>query len=170
MRFWYAAMAPALGPDAARSAALLWAGDSSVVTIVNGSFACIDAKISTVDEAAQAALTGALMQWGQTRPASAAAVVSSQPANVISVVMCEPAEGNPPVVGSVALGTIYTAARAEGRAAGTLQGSGLADTPAAWACAVNARRNGTLGDYEPGTTDPAVLQTIAAVVEYCSGP
>ncbi|MEO6124560.1 MAG: hypothetical protein ABIR32_12705 [Ilumatobacteraceae bacterium] len=170
MRFWYAAMVPALGVDAARGAALAWAGDSVTVSMVNGNFACISANIATFDEAGQAALASALTQWAQSRPASSTATVSTQPANVIAVTACEPAEGGSTAVATMDVGAIYSRAHAEADVATALSASGLAATPKAWGCAVLAKRGGSLSGYAVGTTDPAVIDEMTAITQFCSVP
>lgn len=170
MQFWYAALIPSLGVDAARGAALAWAGDSSTVSLVNGNFACISANIATFDEAGQAALGGAMMQWAQSRPASSAATVSTQPGNVIAVSMCEPAEGATTAVATMDVGAIYSRARFEAAVASALTASGLPPTPKAWGCAALASRGGSLAGYTAGTVDPAVIEEMTAVIQFCSVP
>ncbi len=167
MQFWYQAMVPALGAVAAHDAALLWAGDSTAVTKVNN-FACITSNIATASEANQAALSAALMQWSQTRPVSSAAVVSSQPASIIAVSMCEPAEGGTDALGDATVLQFAFRASNESDVAQALLTLGLPDTRPAWNCAVLARRNGALADYTPGTVDPVVVAAMNDIVRFCS--
>jgi len=168
MQFWYEAMVPALGPEAARSAALLWAGDASVVTMVNN-FAGINANIATASDADQAAMASALMQWGLSRPASSMAVVAGQPGHITSVAMCEPGEGGTDAVGGRAIMQLHSLASAEAEVARGLLTIGLPDTPTAWNCAVLARRSGALTDFQPDTVDPALISSMNDVVKFCSG-
>ena len=170
MQFWYTTLATALGPDAARGVALAWAGDSSSVTVVNDGFACLNASIVTFDEAGQVALGGALMQVAESRPASSAATVSIQPGNLVTVSMCQSAEPQQTVMSSAAIGQLYTLASAEIEVANALSASGLPATSKAWGCAVIARRGGSLADYTVGTTDPAIIEQMTAVTQFCSAP
>ncbi|MEO7397695.1 MAG: hypothetical protein ABIW84_03950 [Ilumatobacteraceae bacterium] len=171
MQFWYAAMLPALGADAAHSAALLWAGDSSVVTTV-AETACLTANVTAVSAADQPALSAALLQWAQTRPASSAAAVTDTVAvhgtSVTSVSMCEPAEGGQDVLAGAEAGLIYVAARADAEVASALLGIGLAETKVAWDCAVTAHRSGALAGYDPDAVDPAIVAVLNDALVLCS--
>ncbi len=168
MQFWYESMIPALGIDAARAAALLWAGDSTVVYSPNG-FACINANIATANEVDQVQMSAALMQWAQTRPASSQAVVISQPGNITSVSMCEPAEGSADALAGLDADRLHRARSAEAEVATALIASGLPDTRAAWNCAVLAHRGGALANYDPNIVDAIVTTQMNDIINFCSG-
>ncbi len=167
MQFWYLVMLSSLGSSDARTAALLWNGDSVTTTTVNGQ-ACVSANIATGSSADQVALSGYLLRWAQSRPASSGVTVTDQAANAISVASCEPTEPTTQVMSVVDDATLlYAAASREQRFGEELIRLGLPQTQGAWTCVVRAFRQGVLPNYEQGSTDPAQADVMLNVLALC---
>lgn len=167
MQFWYLVMLPSLGSSDARSAALLWNGDSITTTNLDGR-SCVNASIATETPAAQVTLSGYLLRWAQSRPASSGVAVTAQAGNVISVVACEPAEQSTQVLSVVGDATLlYSAAAREEQFGDELIRLGLPQTQGAWTCVVQAFRQGILPSFVQGSTDPAQADAMLNVLALC---
>ena len=168
MQFWFETMLPVLGADGARAAALLWDGDSSVTAVVNGQ-ACLRSNIVAASPEAQAALATALGQWGGKRPASSIAAVTSEPANVVAVFVCAPAEATQEPAPADGGAQLYSAARKERIFADQLILLGLPATASSRSCAVTAFRGGSAANFQDGSTDPEVITAMNDVISFCKG-
>ncbi len=167
MQFWYLVMLPSLGSQDARTAALLWNGDSVTTSTVDGR-ACMSASIATNNPNDQAALSEFLVRWAQGRPASSAMTVTDQTSNVISVAGCEPAEPTIQAMSVVDDATLlYSAAAREQSFGQELIRLGLPQTQGAWTCVVRAFRQGILPNFVQGSTDPAQADVMLNVLALC---
>jgi len=167
MQFWYEVMLPALGPEAARTAALTWGGEVSVLSPVDGR-PCINAEIATASPADGAVLLAGLQAVVASRPVSSAATVAPDVSGATVIVsMCESVEPitDRTIGDSGAL--LFTAAQREVKVGTDMQSIGLPNTPAAWKCAIQSQRAGSLSEYTPGTTDQDQLAQLNNIVTFC---
>ncbi|MCU1389067.1 MAG: hypothetical protein JWL72_2405 [Ilumatobacteraceae bacterium] len=172
MEFWYDAMVPTLGLDAARSAALLWTGDDSSTSMVNGQ-ACIRSTIFTATVETEAMLAHVLHDWVATRPASSAATVQPATDGTASVLlsMCEPTEGEQAAPsGSIVDMHVFFQRSATERAVlkrvSELAQPGATVSPA---CVVAATRNGAIGNLDVLSTEPVQVTSLSNVAAFCRG-
>ncbi|MCU1391582.1 MAG: hypothetical protein JWM34_10 [Ilumatobacteraceae bacterium] len=171
VEFWYEALAPVIGVDAARAAALLWISDTSTTTAVNGQ-ACLQSTIDAADAAGQNGLLDALGAWARSRPASSAA--SAAPAAdgsfAVSVTACEPPEGGEaPHAPLTDMQTFFDRPAEERAVLGRvieLAAPGASVDPR---CVVAAYRNGAIGQFDLSSTDPAIVTTLSNVAAFCKG-
>ena len=172
MEFWYDAMVPTLGLDGARNAALLWTGDDSSTSSVNGQ-ACIRSTIHTATVETEAMLAHVLHDWAATRPASSAASVQPATDGTPSVLlsMCEPSEGEQAAPsGSIVDMHVFFQRSATERAVlkrvSELAPPGATVSPA---CVVAATRNGAIGNLDVVSTEPVQVTSLSNVAVFCKG-
>lgn len=166
MQFWYLALLPRLGATDARAAALTWAGDSAVTTMIQGR-ACLAATISTLDAAANSTMTSALQRWAQSLPISSSAVISNDPSTLIKVSVCEPTEPSTQVTGPADATLLYSAPMREQDIGENLIRMGLPETQGPWSCAIAVLRTGGLANFVEGSTDPLQAEAMSNVLSYC---
>ncbi len=169
MQFWYEVLMPALGTDAARTAALLWNGDSTIVSTVNGQD-CLTSNVLTATDADQASFVAALNTAAAARSAASNVRVESRPGDLVNVSMCSAPDAGPAPTTDI-LGLTLTIQAGSERLVGTeLTQLGLPATQAAWACALQAYRLGSIPNWTKDSTDPAVTTAMTNVVSFCKGP
>jgi hypothetical protein len=171
MEFWYEALAPVIGVEQARAAALLWSGDASFTNVINGQ-ACIQSTIATASAANQAALLGALTGWVRSRPASSTASVAAATDGTPSVTlsMCEPAEAQPEPSGSIDdMRSFFERALTERAVLDRVTQLGAPGQPVSAPCVVAAFRNGAVAAFDVASTDPALVTTLTNVAAFCKG-
>ena len=169
MEFWFDALTPTLGFEAARQAALLWTNDTSATTELAGQ-ACLKSTISTADAEGQAALMGALTPWIASRPVTSAATAEIAGTNGVTISMCSPIDvvEAVPTADAGQMVEFFSRADVERLVLGRATELGLPATPAARSCAVAAYRNGSINNVEPGAVDAATVAQITDVVKFCS--
>ena len=169
MEFWFDALTPTLGVEAARQAALLWTGDTSNPSEVSGQ-ACLSSTISTADATNQAALLAAMTQWVATRPATSLASAAAAGTNGVTISMCSAIDvvEAVPTAEAEAMGTLFVRADEERYVLGRAVQLGLPATPAARSCAVTAYRNGSINNVDPTAVDADTVAQITDVVTFCS--
>ncbi|MCU1399013.1 MAG: hypothetical protein JWN62_2122 [Acidimicrobiales bacterium] len=172
MEFWYDAMVPTLGLDAARNAALLWTADDSSTSLVDGQ-ACIRSTIRTATVETEAMFAQVLHDWAATRPASSAASVRPATDGTPSVVlsMCEPTDGEQAAPsGSIVDMHVFFQRSATERAVlervSELAAPGATVIPA---CVVAATRNGAIGNLDVLSTEPVQVTSLSNVAAFCKG-
>ena len=168
MEFWFDALTPTLGIEAARQTALLWTGDTSKPSEVSGQ-ACLDSTISTADANTQAALLAAMNQWVATRPLTSRATAAAAGTNGVTITSCSAIDVVEPVPTAEAgpMGTLFVRADEERYVLGRAVQLGLPTTPAARSCAVTAYRNGSINNVDPTAVDAETVAQITDVVTFC---
>lgn len=175
VEFWYTAMEPSLGPDAARDAALRWTGDTTTTSVVNGQ-PCLSSTIMTAGPEDQASLQGALTGWAASRPPSsnAAVTAATDGTPAVTIRMCAPAEGGAPVPGASidTMRTFFERAETEHAVVQRIAQLGAGASPTAAAvdirCVVAAARNGAIADFDPVSTDPQLVAALRNVAAFCA--
>lgn len=169
IEFWFDALTPTLGVEAARQAALLWTGDTSNPSEAGGQ-ACLSSTISTADETSQAALLTAMTQWVATRPATSLASAAPAGTNGVTISMCSAIDvvEAVPTAEAEPMGMLFVRADEERYVLGRATQLGLPATPAARACAVSAYRNGSINNVDPTAVDADTVAQITDVVTFCS--
>jgi hypothetical protein len=176
MQFWYETMLPALGANDARAAALLWYGDSSVVSTVNGQD-CLEANIVTGSGADQAALHTALAKVAAARNAPSTASSTTRDGNVVELSMCSasaPAAAAstpaaPPATTDVqGINNLASSAVTEYGIISQLVDLGLpANNRSSLICALNVVRAGGVPNWTADSTDAAVVNALKNVITFC---
>ena len=169
MEFWFDALTPTLGAEAARQAALLWIGDTSNPSELDGQ-ACISSTISTADATSQAALLAVMTQWVATRPATSLASAAAAGTNGVTISMCSAIDvvEAVPTADATQMADFFLRADTERVVLGRAVQLGLPATPAARSCAVTAYRNGSINNDDPTSADSETVAQITDVVKFCS--
>ncbi len=92
MMYWYHVLAGRIPSDQAWHSVLAWNGDL-VTAATTAAGQCIDANISTFDEAGQQALFAAMQQWAALAPIEAGTTVTSAGPTIVAVHSCDPGPG-----------------------------------------------------------------------------
>ena len=177
VEFWYDTLAPAIGPDAARTAALRWTADTSSASIVNGQ-ACLSSTITTAGPEDQAALRAAFDAWAQTRPTSTNTTIGAGVDGVptVAVSACSATETGQPVPTSSLdeIRAFFTQTETEHQVVRRIAAIGAATNPpsptADRHCIVAAVRAGAIPDFRPVSTDPQLVAALGNVAAFCSAP
>jgi len=169
VEFWFDALTPTIGVEAARQAALLWTADTSNPSEASG-VACLSSTISTADATNQAALLAVMTQWVATRPPSSLASASAAGTTGVTISMCSPSDVVEPVPTAEAepMSILFVRADEERYVLGRATQLGLPATAAARACAVSAYRNGSINNVDPTAVDADTVAQITDVVTFCS--
>ena len=169
MEFWFEALVPTIGVESARQAALLWTGDSSNPSVLDGK-ACISSTVTTADPAAQARLLAVMTQWATTRPQTSVATAVAAPPTGVTISMCEPVdplavpEGKPDE-----MKTLFDHADGERAVLARAEDLGLPDTAAPRACFVTAYRSGSITNYDPASNAADMIAKMTNVILFCKG-
>jgi hypothetical protein len=169
MEFWFEALVPTVGVESARQAALLWVGDSSNPSVLDGK-ACIASTITTADPAGQAKLLTVMTEWAATRPQTSVATAVVAATTGVTISMCEPVdplavpEGKPDQ-----MKTLFDHADGERAVLARARDLGLADTAAPRACFLTAFRSGSITNYDPASNAADMIAKMTNVILFCKG-
>ncbi len=169
MEFWFEALVPTIGVESARHAALLWTGDSSNPSVLDGK-ACISSTITTADAAGQARLLAVMTQWAATRPQTSVATAVAASTAGVTVSMCEPVDPLPVPEGKPdEMKTLFDHADSERAVLARAEDLGLPDTAAPRACFLTAFRSGSITNYDPASNAADMIAKMTNVILFCKG-
>ena len=169
MEFWFGALVPTLGVDAARAAMLVWNGETTTVSTLDGE-GCINTTIDALDAGTQAELLGVMSQFVATRPPLSLAAAGAAGTTGVTLSMCStPDQTSAPVATSADMDTFFARASSERSLLARMRALGLPATAAAQSCAVAFFRAGAIANFDPDSNDPTMVAQMTDLVTGCPG-